>query len=268
MLPEMGLASYFSKVPDGFDEASWKTSIREYARKFKKNDLNLLVATKAFGMGIDKENIRFIIHNGIPASFEQYYQEAGRAGRDRNPSECILLFSNDNEEENGEFLASSLSLEEFNTKYAEYIERDQSEAIRDDLLVLFFHTNAFLGIDSECNVVNKILDILNEKELIPGKETYLSLQLEENEKKDRAEKRWLQAMVRLVTLGIITDYTYDYNRKFILTIGSIETTDIIKKYMEYTEAYDVGRKESEESKLTEIDKTGDRICKRCGKGAD
>jgi ATP-dependent DNA helicase RecQ len=60
--------------------------------RFMNDEIDVLVATNAFGMGVDKQNVRLVIHANVPGTLEAYYQEAGRAGRDTNPAKCYLIF--------------------------------------------------------------------------------------------------------------------------------------------------------------------------------
>ncbi|MCP4341991.1 MAG: RecQ family ATP-dependent DNA helicase [Desulfobulbaceae bacterium] len=85
-------------------QASLKKRIQE---SFISGDLPIICATNAFGMGIDKDDVRLVIHADIPGSLENYLQEAGRAGRDRDDAECILVF--DEHDIEGQFRLSSSS---------------------------------------------------------------------------------------------------------------------------------------------------------------
>ncbi|WP_174616444.1 DNA helicase RecQ [Virgibacillus ihumii] len=82
----------------GISVAKYHAGLSEIERKqaqaaFIHDETTVMIATNAFGMGIDKSNVRFVIHYAMPMTIESYYQEAGRAGRDGEHSDCILLFS-------------------------------------------------------------------------------------------------------------------------------------------------------------------------------
>ena len=80
---------------------------KEVQEQFQSGALRVIAATNAFGMGIDKPDIRLVIHADIPGSLENYVQEAGRAGRDQNPARCVLLFCSDDIERQFKLSANS-----------------------------------------------------------------------------------------------------------------------------------------------------------------
>lgn len=165
-----------------------ETESFENQRKFIEDEQNIMVATKAFGMGIDKPNVRFTVHVNIPASIESFVQEAGRAGRDRKMALSTILF---NEQKVAVFnqkfyenLETEISEEALKTlkklKNKKFYKEEVPEILKaignEELIqnekkildnlgeifidkdnLLFFHNNSFKGQEEEMVVINELL---------------------------------------------------------------------------------------------------------------
>lgn len=171
--PKLPIGTYFSSIPDTYkkddkssadeedemltDQEDWMLFIKAFAKSFKENECKLLIATKAFGMGIDKANIRYIIHNSLSNSIEQYYQEVGRAGRDGEHAECFLLFSTPCGDDYESILDPNLEWTEFHDLYS----KANREELNDIGSLLYFHNNSFQGTKYEKEIMLAVLNSLN-----------------------------------------------------------------------------------------------------------
>ena len=174
---------------------------------FKENEFSLLVATKAFGMGIDKSNIRYTVHYNIPASLEAFYQEAGRAGRDRKPAFCWLIFSEDGD-----------------------VDR-----------LMWFQQQAFKGVEYEQEKIRQIYQNhigVDLAEIQPGSTDDIHVPFFTNGKDDQEQASRDKAIYRLALLGIVKDYTLDYNRKrFVVTAVRLSDSEIVENLQAYVGRY-------------------------------
>ena len=158
-----GIGMYFGSSGPGKNWPSelgdWKVYKKYVTKQFKKGEIRLLISTIAFGMGIDIPNIRYVVHYGISSSLEAWYQEAGRAGRNRLPAYVASVFSEEDIDSSTYLLVGD-----------EKNLRDRHDNLHnkwsDDVKVnLSFHWSSWKGIADELNLVKKLLREIGEEKL-------------------------------------------------------------------------------------------------------
>lgn len=231
--------TYSGSSPRGISPRNWENRKRENAEAFRKNEAPLLVSTKAFGMGIDKPNIRYVVHYGIPGSIEGYYQEAGRAGRDRKQAECILVLIEFDEARARRLLSEEATLEEMREERKE-ISRSASDDISRQL---YFHLSSFPGIEEELETLGSVLEDLGDV----GRRRRQEIVFEKDDTGREARER---ALHRLVILGAVRDYLVDWGaKKFDAKLEKVESEEVVENALSYVRRSQPGRYQAEREKL-------------------
>jgi ATP-dependent DNA helicase RecQ len=210
LIPEVRM--YSGKPPKGYAPEEWKQIKIRNQEAFKKNEIPLIVATKAFGMGIDKPNIRYTIHYSMPTSLEAFYQETGRAGRDRSKAICSLIFS-------GQLLKWKEFFEP-NVTAEDLVHQVGAISQWDDIYVmLHFHTNSWRGVEREFRGITGLLASRIHpatQNLQYDESTTISIPFEGETEDDEGEdprSRTEKILYRLSLLGLVVDYALDHNAR-------------------------------------------------------
>lgn len=252
--PEAKIAYYSGEVPHSpgqkmdimppkqYDEYKRKTQ-----EKFKNNQYQILCTTKAFGMGIDKQNIFYTFHYGLPGSVETLYQEAGRAGRwDKSLKEnrekrgkCFVLHSRetpDVERYANEIFQPSVSIKTM----LSIIEKVKWDG-KDIFTQLFLLKQNMIDPDDEFNNIINIIDaffVEGETQTI----LYKDFQHKDKNQLNLTSDVFEKEIYRLSLLGIVDDWTRDFINSFTVKFNTLDTKHIIESLTNYIQKYDPDEK--------------------------
>ena len=211
----------------------YSESRMKHARLFKRNQASVMVATSGYGMGVDKPNVRWVIHPHLIGSLESYYQQIGRSGRDREKAYSIAVIYDQDPENTDKVLDASRSFNE-----AKEVYEDRRSRYDDIGTAMHFHFNQYNGVESETKSLLKTVELLHRSQPLdtPGSR-------EINYPRDEAQKKALERdIVRLVRLRVAEYYEMNYGaNKVIVHVRNWTEIDISEGLAEYVGRFDQAR---------------------------
>jgi len=227
------------------NDRDWELWKIELQLRFKRNETPIFVCTHSFGMGIDKPDIRFTIHAMLPRSLEEFYQQAGRAGRDGTNSRCIIIFADDQPGLADEILDPLwVPIEKTSELVGQIPKNQQSDALRNT----WFLRNSFLGKGSDKAIVDYVWQTLAQQ--LPAREgdrkrveipfDFLpdDLVKGEGDLSERKQQALEKAIYRLLVVGAVEDYEKDYTgHKFIVHLIRHSIQTLQERFREYLSRY-------------------------------
>ena len=184
---------------------SWNEQKELWQREFisgTKHSFKVLIATKAFGMGIDKPSIRQVIHSMVPPSPEAYYQEIGRACRDGRSGKAIMLFSDEDSTITNQILDPGASHDQARSAYRTFQQANNFSG-GDFIRTYFFHDKTFVGSSMD---IEAVIQVIAQVRVSADKGESAVIRFGGDEENLSSE----YAIVRLILLGVVDDYTKDY----------------------------------------------------------
>jgi len=173
------LSEQINRQPEFYHAGLTPERRRKVQEAFMSGDIPVIVATNAFGMGIDKADLRFVVHYNLPGSIEAYYQEAGRAGRDGKPSNCLLMHTHQDRFIQEFFIQNSYPSRDVVKQVFEFLKNVKSKPIEMTMIELKDEIGLTIGSEGISTCEN-LLEKAGAIERLDSKDNMAAIKIDSN----------------------------------------------------------------------------------------